>query len=66
VNYYESTLLPQLARNNQEADTATGPPSVDEVREQIQEILVQHEIDQRLEEWLQRLRRSARISIRLQ
>jgi hypothetical protein len=66
VKYYESTLLPQLARNTQVTDPATGPPSIGEVREQIQEILIQQEIDGRLEEWLLRLRSSARISIRLQ
>ena len=64
--YYESVLLPRLEGAARGAGPAPSIPPLDEVRDQIQEILTQQEIDRRLEQWLQQLRRSARIGLRLQ
>ena len=64
--YYETVLLPQLERDSGGADSSVDPPPLDDVREQIQEILTQQEIDRRLELWLQQMRRTASIGLRLE
>jgi hypothetical protein len=64
--YYQSELLPRLEGAARGAGPAAMLPTLEEVQEQIREILTQQEIDRRLEQWLQQLRRSARIALRLQ
>ncbi len=54
--YYRDNLLPQLhERGHPEA------PPLTEVRGQIEQVLIQQEINLRLEEWLQELRKRAQI-----
>jgi hypothetical protein len=65
-DYYRSILLPQLERGTETGGTTAGAPSLNEVRGQIEEVLTQREIDRALEQWLQQLRRNARISLRLE
>jgi hypothetical protein len=55
--YYNQTFLPQW-RQQQEAREA---PPLSDVRERIVEILVQQEINRRFDDWLQELRRRAKI-----
>ena len=62
-SYYETVLIPQLQSNARGAGPAANIPPLDEVREQIQEILTQQEIDLRLELWLQQLRRNAKVGL---
>ena len=54
--YYRYTLLPQLRERGQ----GEAPP-LPEVRGQIEQILIQQEINIRLEAWLQELRKRAQI-----
>jgi hypothetical protein len=65
-SYYETDFLPSLQRNAEGAGVPANIPTLVEVQEKIQEILTQREIDRRLEDWLRQLRRSAKISLRLQ
>lgn len=62
-SYYETVFIPQLESNARGAGPAANIPLLDEVREQIQEILTQQEIDRRLELWLQQLRRNAKVGL---
>ena len=61
-SYYQLTLVPELRLRGQAGEI----PPVEEVRGRIQEILIQQEMDRRLEQWLGQLRRSARIELRLE
>ncbi|MBI4478804.1 MAG: hypothetical protein HY651_02175 [Acidobacteria bacterium] len=65
-SYYQSKLLPQLESAARGAGPSASLPPLADVRPQIQEILTQQEIDRRLEQWLQQLRRAARIEFRLE
>ena len=58
--YYNETLVPELHRQGQ-----TEAPALSEVRESIEEILVQQEISRRLEEWLRELRERVAVKILL-
>ena len=58
--YYNETLVPELRRQEQ-----TEAPALSEVRESIEEILVQQEISRRLEEWLRELREHVAVKILL-
>ena len=58
--YYNETLVPELRRQEQ-----TEAPALSEVRESIEEILVQQEISRRLEEWLRELRERVAVKILL-
>lgn len=62
-NYYQSTFLPAY-RNRADSGGGLAVPPLDEVREQILEVLIEQETNQRLEQWLTQLRRSARIELR--
>ena len=59
-SYYRDVLLPQLDRQG-----GKSPPPLAEVREQIEQILVQQEMDRLLEDWMKRLRNRAKIKILL-
>lgn len=61
-SYYQRTLVPELRLRGQAGEI----PPVEEFRDRIQEILVQQEMDRRLEQWLGQLRRNARIELRLE
>ena len=50
-DYYQGTLVPELARQGQQQ-----PPALDEVQDRIREILVQRKINGLLDSWLERLR----------
>ena len=58
--YYNETLVPALRRQGQ-----AEAPALSEVREAIEEILVQQEISRRLEEWLRELREQVTVKILL-
>ena len=58
--YYNETLVPELRRQGQ-----AEAPALSEVRESIEEILVQQEISRRLEEWLRELRERVAVKILL-
>ena len=58
--YYDETLVPELRRQGQ-----AEAPALSEVRESIEEILVQQEISRRLEEWLRELRERVAVKILL-
>lgn len=64
-NYYETVLVPGLENNAKGAGPTANIPPLDDVREQIQEILTQQEINHRLEQWLRQLRSRAKIEWRL-
>jgi hypothetical protein len=68
AGYYEAVFVPAL-RSGESREGGAGSlqdvPPLLEVREQIQEILVQQTMNRRLEEWLQQLRRSADIRLLL-
>ncbi len=57
-DYYKNTFVPEYAKGHSGA-----PPSLDDVREQIQEILVQKKMNQLLENWLDRLKSAHRVMI---
>jgi hypothetical protein len=65
-NYYQSTFLPVYRSRAGGRSEDAAVPALDEVREQILEILVEQETNQRLEQWLAQLRRNARIELRLE
>lgn len=57
-SYYESVLVPELRHQGQ-----SEPPPLDEVRDSIEQILTQREIDRLLEEWIRQLRSRAKIKM---
>lgn len=57
--YYQQTLVPQMR-----AQGATQVPPLDEVRELIEEILVQQRVNSESAAWLQSLRSQARVQFR--
>lgn len=59
-SYYQTTLLPELRRQNGASATV---PALEDVRAQIEEILVQKQLDSLLEQWLKQLRSGAQIEI---
>ena len=64
--YYRDVLLPQLASTGT-SQAAQAPPPLEDVRPQIEEVLTQQQINQRLlEEFLQQLRRTTPIERRTQ
>ena len=56
--YYRETLVPELRRQGQ-----TTIPPLAEVREQIEEVLAEQQVNRRLEEWLRDLR--SRLGVRI-
>jgi peptidyl-prolyl cis-trans isomerase SurA len=57
-DYYKKTFVPEYAKGH------TGsPPPLDDVRQQIQEILVQKKMNQMLEDWLERLKSTHQVNI---
>ncbi|MBI3934312.1 MAG: hypothetical protein HY316_06440 [Acidobacteria bacterium] len=64
--YYETVFLPQLETGARGAGPAAIIPPLEDVRTQIQEILTQQEMDRRLKQWLEQMRRTARIELRLE
>ena len=54
--YYRETLLPELQQQGQ-----SETPPLEEVRAQIQQVLIQQEINRLLDEWLVQLRSHAKI-----
>ena len=56
--YYQETLVPELRRQGQ-----TAIPPLAEVREQIEEVLAEQQVNRRLEEWLRDLR--ARLGVKI-
>jgi hypothetical protein len=59
-SYYQTTLLPEL---RQRSGASATIPALEEVRPQIEELLIQPELDSLLEQWLQQLRHGAQIEI---
>jgi hypothetical protein len=59
-NYYQTTLLPEL---RQRSGASATVPSLEDVRAQIEELLIQPQLDSLLEQWLQQLRHGAQIEI---
>lgn len=57
-NYYQQTFVPEYAKGHK-----TPPPPFAEVRNEIQEILVQKNMNQLLERWIDRLKSSRRVTI---
>jgi len=57
-DYYQKTFVPAYAR-----DHSGPPPSLDDVREQVREILVQKKMNQLLGNWLERLKSNHRVTI---
>ena len=58
-SYYQTTLLPELRQQN----GASAIPALEDVRGQIEEILIQKQLDTLLEQWLDQLRHGAKIDI---
>lgn len=56
--YYKDTFVPAYAKGHQGA-----PPPLDSVRTEIQEILVQKKMNQLLDDWLDRLKSTHRVTI---
>lgn len=56
--YYKETFVPEYARSH-----STPPPPLADVRDKIQEIVVQRKINQLLEQWLERLKSVNRVTI---
>lgn len=59
-DYYQTTLLPELRQQNGGSEVT---PQLEDVRGQIEEILVQRQLDSLLEQWLDQLRHGAQIDI---
>jgi hypothetical protein len=57
-DYYKKVFVPEYAKQN-----AGTPPALDQVREQIREILVQKKMNEQLDDWLNRLKASHRVTI---
>ena len=57
-DYYKNTFVPAYAKEHQGA-----PPPLDDVREQIQEILVQKKMNELLDDWLDRLKSTHRVAV---
>jgi len=56
--YYKETFVPEYAKGH-----STPPPPLADVRDKIQEILVQRKMNQLLEKWLERLKSTSRVTI---
>lgn len=56
--YYKNTFVPEYAKAH-----GGPPPSLDNVREQIREILVQKKMNGLLDNWLDRLKSTHRVTI---
>ncbi len=56
--YYKNTFVPEYAKTHR-----TAPPPLAEVQDQIQDVLVQKNMNQLLEKWLERLKSSSRVVI---
>jgi hypothetical protein len=59
--YYKETFVPGFSKEHSGA-----PPSIDDVRDQIQEILVQKKMNELLEKWLDRLKSTHEVIIHSQ
>jgi hypothetical protein len=57
--YYKDTLLPKL-----QLEAGQRPPGLDELREQIEEVLVQEKINEEFSAWMGQLREQAQIRFR--
>ncbi len=57
-DYYKNIFVPEYAKGHSGA-----PPSLDDVREQIQEILIQKKMNQLLGNWLDRLKSTHRVTV---
>ncbi len=55
--YYREQLVPQIQETQQAGQSGAAPPELDQVREKIEEILIQREINKLLDPWLVNLRR---------
>ena len=55
--YYDKTFVPEHKQGH------GTPPPLEEVESQIREILLQHEVDQLLEEWLKEIESSRRVKL---
>jgi SurA-like N-terminal domain len=56
--YYKNTFVPEYAKEH-----ADPPPSLDNIRDQIREILVQKKMNELLDNWLDRLKSTHRVTI---
>ena len=56
--YYEKTFVPEYAKEH-----SGPPPPLDSVRGQIREILVQKKMNELLDNWLERLKSTHRVTI---
>jgi peptidyl-prolyl cis-trans isomerase SurA len=57
-DYYKKIFVPEYAKNN-----SGPPPSLDQVRDQIREILVEKKMNELLDDWLDRLKSTHRVTI---
>ncbi len=57
-DYYKKVFVPEYAKQN-----AGTPPALDQVRGQIREILVQKKMNEQLDDWLNRLKATHRVTI---
>ncbi|MBI4457203.1 MAG: SurA N-terminal domain-containing protein [Acidobacteria bacterium] len=60
ATYYRETLVPELKDKG-----ISTPPPQDEVREQIEKLLIEQKVDQELDQWLSNARKRAKIFILL-
>jgi hypothetical protein len=56
--YYKTNFIPEYAKEH-----AGPPPPLDKIRNQIREILVQKKMNELLENWLERLKSTHRVTI---
>jgi SurA-like N-terminal domain len=56
--YYKNTFVPEYAKEH-----ADPPPPLDNIRDQIREILVQKKMNELLDNWLDRLKSTHRVTI---
>ena len=58
--YYREKLLPELSKNG----SSTPPPSLDDSRDEIEEVLINQRVDEALDRWLAAAASQARIEYR--
>ena len=57
-DYYKKVFVPEYAKRN-----PGPPPALDQVREQIREILIQKKMNEQMDDWLDRLKASHRVTV---
>ena len=57
-SYYKDVLVPELSRQGQ-----SEIPALEQVRDQIEQLLIQQEVDRLLEQWISQLRSRAKIKM---